>query len=47
MPPADSPPNAVFIDDPAVVSDKRLDSPQFSFFESGPARIDFPAQLQF
>ena len=26
MPPADSPPNAAFIDDPAVVSDKRLDS---------------------
>ena len=26
MPPADSPPNAAFIDDPAVVSDKLLDS---------------------
>ena len=26
MPPADSPPNATLIDDPAVVSDKRLDS---------------------
>ena len=26
MPPADTPPNAAFIDDPAVVSDKRLDS---------------------
>ena len=29
MPPAYSPPNAAFIDDPAVVSDKRLDSPGF------------------
>ena len=29
MPPADSPPNAAFIDDPAVVSDKRLDSLAF------------------
>src|SRR5439155_21236309 len=29
MPPADTPPNAAFIDDPAVVSDKRLDSPGF------------------
>ncbi len=27
MPPADSPPNATFIDDPGVVSDKRWDSP--------------------
>src|SRR5262249_13170419 len=27
MPPVYSPPNAAFIDDPAVVSDKRLDSP--------------------
>jgi hypothetical protein len=27
VPPADSPPNAAFIDDPGVVSDKRLDSP--------------------
>lgn len=27
VPPADSPPNAVFVDDPDVASDKRLDSP--------------------
>jgi hypothetical protein len=26
IPPADSAPNAAFVDDPAVVSDKRLDS---------------------
>lgn len=29
FPPADTPPNAAFIDDPAVVSDKRLDSLHF------------------
>ena len=29
IPPADTSPNAAFIDDPAVVSDKRLDSPPF------------------
>jgi len=29
IPPADTAPNAAFIDDPAVVSDKRLDSLQF------------------
>ena len=47
MPPADSPPNAVFIDDPVVASDKRLDSPQFSFFESGPARLTFRHNFNF
>src|SRR5205814_9863433 len=41
IPPVDTPPNAAFIDDPAVVSDKWLDSFQFSFFESGPARLTF------
>jgi serine protease AprX len=41
IPPVDTPPNAAFIDDPAVVSDKRLDSFEFSFFESGPARLTF------
>ena len=29
VPPSDTPPNAAFIDDPAVVSDKRLDSLHF------------------
>jgi len=33
MPPADTLPNALFIDDPAVVSDKRLDGWSVSFFE--------------
>lgn len=32
IPSADTPPNAAFIDDPAVVSDKRLDSPQLGHF---------------
>jgi len=32
MPPADTPPNAAFIDDPAEVSDKRLDSLHFILF---------------
>jgi subtilisin family serine protease len=42
MPPADSLPNAAFIDDPPVVSDKRLDSLQFPVF-AGPS----PPQLTF
>jgi hypothetical protein len=41
MPPADTPPNAAFIDNPAVVSDKLLDSFQFAFFEAGPVRLTF------
>jgi hypothetical protein len=40
-PPADTPPNATFIDDPAVVSDKRLDSLQFSFFEGFRPQLTF------
>ena len=41
MPPADTPPNAAFIDNPVVVSDKRLDSPNFLFFEVFGARLTF------
>jgi subtilisin family serine protease len=41
MPPANTPPNAAFIDDPVVVSDKRLDSPNFLFFEVFGARLTF------
>jgi subtilisin family serine protease len=41
IPPAYSPPNAAFIDDPDVVSDKRLDSKHFSFFEVFAARLTF------
>ena len=41
MPPAHTPPNATFIDDPAVVSDKRLDSAQLSFFEGDAVRLTF------
>src|SRR6476646_3502724 len=40
-PPADTPPNAAFIDDPADLSDKRLDSPSFSFFEGCCAQVSF------
>ena len=41
MPAADTPPNAAFIDDPAVVSDKRIDSRGISFFEVTPPRLTF------
>jgi hypothetical protein len=41
VPPADTLPNAAFIDDPAVVSDKRLDSFQFELFESAFAFLTF------
>jgi len=41
IPPSDTPPNAVFIDDPTDLSDKRLDSLSFSFFESCCAQISF------
>jgi hypothetical protein len=41
IPPADTLPNAAFIDDPAVVSDKRLDSTQLSFFEGDSVRLTF------
>lgn len=40
-PPADTLPNAAFIDDPAVVSDKRLDSLSVSFFEACCAQLTF------
>jgi len=41
IPPADTPPNAALVDDPAVVSDKRLDSFQFTLFEATPPRLIF------
>jgi hypothetical protein len=37
-PPADTPPNAAFIDDPAVLSDKRLD---WQTFAGGPLEVTF------
>jgi hypothetical protein len=40
-PPADTLPNAALIDDPAVVSDKRLDSLQFTFFERFRPQLTF------
>ena len=41
MPPADTPPNALFIDNPAVVSDKRLDGWFVDFFEDCCVRLTF------
>jgi hypothetical protein len=41
MPPADTPPDAAFIDDPAVVSDKRLDGWFVDFFEDCCVRLTF------
>ena len=46
LPPADTLPNAAFVDDPAVVSDKRLDSPGLTFFEGLRGTFNLPAQLQ-
>ena len=41
MPPADTLPNALFVDDPAVVSDKRLDGWFVKFFEDCCVRLTF------
>ena len=41
MPPADTTPNALYIDDPAVVSDKRLDGWFLDFFEDCCVRLTF------
>jgi hypothetical protein len=41
MPPADTAPNAVFVDDPGVVSDKRVDSFQFDLFETADTMLTF------
>jgi len=41
VPPADTAPNAAFIDDPAVVSDKRLDSRNVAIFEGEITQLTF------
>ena len=41
IPPSDTQPNAVFIDDPAVVSDKRLDSLAFPILAVTSAQVTF------
>src|SRR5262245_37387564 len=41
MPPADTAPNALFIDDPSVISDKRVDGQVIGFFESCCVRLTF------
>ena len=40
-PPADTQPNAAFIDDPAVISDKLLDSLTFTVFEAAALQVTF------
>ena len=45
MPPAATAPNAAFVDDPGVVSDKRLDSLHFSVSGTG-VQLIFRAQFQ-
>lgn len=40
-PAADTLPNAIFVDDPAEVSDKRLDSFTIGFFEGGQVQLTF------
>ena len=40
MPPADTPPNAAFIDDPGVVSDKRLELANVDFFRGFMHAVD-------
>ena len=47
IPPADSLPNAAFIDDPAVVSDKRLDLPHVGFFEGLSPQLTFRQNFNF
>jgi hypothetical protein len=41
VPPADTSPNALFIDDPAVLSDKRIDGWFVNFFEDCCVRLTF------
>jgi serine protease AprX len=41
IPPADTLPNAAFVDDPPVVSDKRFDSQEFNIFEAFAGRLTF------
>jgi hypothetical protein len=41
IPPVDTPPNAAFVDDPGVVSDKRLDSLHFPLATSLRAQLTF------
>ena len=47
MPPADTLPNAAFIDDPAVVSDKRLNSANLAIFEGTVTELSFRHNFNF
>jgi hypothetical protein len=47
-PPADTPPNAAFVDDPSTVSDKQLLSPTIvSICDSGPVQVSFRNNFNF
>src|SRR4029077_15491292 len=47
-PPADTPPNAAFVDDPATISDKQLLSPTIGFIcDLGPLQVSFRNNFNF
>jgi hypothetical protein len=47
-PPADTPPNAAFVDDPATISDKQLLSPHiFSNCDAGSVQVSFRNNFNF
>ena len=47
-PPADTPPNAAFVDDPAAISDKQLLSPTIGFIcDLGPLQVSFRNNFNF
>jgi len=47
IPPADTPPNAAFVDDPALVSDKRLTSANLGIFEGLVVQLTFRHNFNF
>ena len=48
MPPADTPPNAVFVDDPATISDKQLLSPSVTLIcDAGAVQVAFRNNFNF
>ena len=48
MPPADTPPNAAFVDDPATISDKQLLSPTITLIcDAGTVQVSFRNNFNF
>jgi hypothetical protein len=48
MPPSDTPPNAVFVDDPATISDKQLLSPNITLIcDAGAVQVSFRNNFNF